>query len=90
MRISTEVGHIQHLVLGAAQPEPAGDLEQRRVPEHRQPALAAPAADPPDLTVGVTGERLQRFGACRQIDVTAQMLRPAPAKHSGDYHTRTI
>jgi len=33
--------------------EPVRDLEQRRVPEHRQPALAAPAADLPDLADGV-------------------------------------
>ena len=59
MRVAAEVGHVEHPGLVAPQPERVGGLEQRRVAERRQPALAAPAADPGDLLVGVVEEGLQ-------------------------------
>ena len=45
--------------LAAAQPERVGDLEQRRVAERAQPPLAARAADPGDLLIGVIEQALQ-------------------------------
>ncbi len=59
MRVGAEVGQAGHRGLGAAQPEPVGDLERGRVPEHRQPPLTAPAADPADLLIGMVEKRLQ-------------------------------
>src|SRR5207253_10245894 len=45
--------------LVAPQPERISGLEQSRVPERRQPALAALPADRCDLLVGVVEDRLQ-------------------------------
>lgn len=59
LRIASEVGEIQHPGLIAAQSVGVRDLEQGGVPEGRQPALAAFAANALDLLVGMIKECLQ-------------------------------
>ncbi|NEA67279.1 hypothetical protein [Streptomyces sp. SID12488] len=59
LRVAAEVGEIQHLGLLAAQAVGVRGLEQGGVPEGRQPALAAFAADAQDFLVSVVEERFQ-------------------------------
>lgn len=59
VRVGAEVDLVEHAGLVAAQAIAVGRLEQRRVPERRQPALASLAPDAHHLLVGVVEERLQ-------------------------------
>ncbi|WP_177240150.1 hypothetical protein [Streptomyces monashensis] len=59
MRIAAEVDGVQHPRLVAPQPVGVRGLEQHRVPEVGQPALAAAGPDAFHLLVGMVEERLQ-------------------------------
>jgi hypothetical protein len=58
-RIGGEIGNVQHHRLPAAQPPPIDHLEQRGVPERRQPALTPRARRPLHPVVSGIEERLQ-------------------------------
>ena len=59
VRVAAGVGDVEHPGLVPAEPVAVGDLEQDRVPERRQPALAAPVAGSGDLLICVVEELLQ-------------------------------
>ena len=59
LRIASKVGEIQHSSLVASQAVGVRDLEQGGIPEGRQPALAALAANTQDLLVCMIEECLQ-------------------------------